>query len=414
MKTVDILFSSSLNSTIGPTGTLRRINKNREYFLSCGYNITIFTPDNLLNNKHSTFNSINRLKKYSPNLKIKLRKSIKNLLPKSFILSSLYQYKQYVGIKKITKKYILLKRSPDIMVFHDYIQCYQFNKMCNNNNKSKIVCFLHSDGRPFYMRLENFPKLKNTLVERQMWKIHNYLLKKIDKYVFIAKMGARNFIELHPNFDKNKVAIIINGIEDYTTNELATIDSLQMLNNFKYRFVCTGTIQKRKGQFIILKALCEIRKDILEKIHITFIGDGPNKIMLEEFVKNNNLSKNVSFIGKIENSNVYKYLANSNIFILMSYNEGLPISIIEAMRAGLPIITTNRSGMPELVKNNFNGLLLEPNINQLKNVLNDIEKYDWQNMSKNSRIRFENEFIFDRMKKEYCGMLNSITNSSRL
>lgn len=52
---------------------------------------------------------------------------------------------------------------------------------------------------------------------------------------------------------------------------------------------------------------------------------------------------------------MYKHLAQADIFVLLSENEGLPISIIEAMRAGLAIISTNVSGIPELVSND-NGL----------------------------------------------------------
>ena len=128
-----------------------------------------------------------------------------------------------------------------------------------------------------------------------------------------------------------------------------------------YRLCCTGSINARKGQRLIIEALKNIPKDILKEIHIDFIGDGSDRIPLEMMVKDNELEKHVSFLGLIPNNEVYKYLANNNIFILMSKNEGLPISIIEAMRESMAIISTEVSGIPELVKTGYNGILLNPN-----------------------------------------------------
>ncbi len=94
---------------------------------------------------------------------------------------------------------------------------------------------------------------------------------------------------------------------------------------------------------------------------------------------------------------------------LMSNNEGLPISIIEAMRAGLPIISTNISGIPEQVTSFYNGILIKPIVSDLVNVLNDLSKYDWKTMGENSRKRFENEFSLpDQMLKAYCDMLDRL------
>lgn len=178
--------------------------------------------------------------------------------------------------------------------------------------------------------------------------------------------------------------------------------------NFKYRLISTGTICERKGQYIVIEALTKINKDILENIHVTFLGGGSQLYALKSFVKKNNLTNHVTFEGSVPKEIVYKYLRQSNIYILMSNNEGLPISIIEAMRSELPIISTKVAGIPELVSNNYNGLLIEPNVFQLTELLNNIEKYDWEMMGKNSRIRFENEFTFDKMREAYCNMLDSL------
>ena len=90
----------------------------------------------------------------------------------------------------------------------------------------------------------------------------------------------------------------------------------------------------------------------------------------------------------------------------MSNNEGLPISIIEAMRAGLPVISTNVSGIPEQIEPLYNGLLIEPSVDELVKVLNNLPQYDWKSMGENSRKRFEKEFTFKQMMNSYCDMLD--------
>ena len=88
----------------------------------------------------------------------------------------------------------------------------------------------------------------------------------------------------------------------------------------------------------------------------------------------------------------------------MSRSEGLPISIIEALRASLPVISTRIAGIPELVEDNYNGFLLNPSSEELVNLLSKLPDYDWEQMSRNSREKYEKEFTFERMKREYCDM----------
>lgn len=104
---------------------------------------------------------------------------------------------------------------------------------------------------------------------------------------------------------------------------------------------------------------------------------------------------------------MYKHLAQADIFVLLSENEGLPISIIEAMRAGLAIISTNVSGIPELVSND-NGLLIRPDAEQLAEILFNSEKYNWKQMGENSRQLYERKFTFERMKMDYVNMIKSL------
>ena len=77
----------------------------------------------------------------------------------------------------------------------------------------------------------------------------------------------------------------------------------------------------------------------------------------------------MTFYGNVRNEEIHSRITDEDIFVLMSNNEGLPISIIEAMRAGLPIISTNISGIPEQVTSFYNGILIKPIVSDLVNMI---------------------------------------------
>src|SRR5690606_25360259 len=106
------------------------------------------------------------------------------------------------------------------------------------------------------------------------------------------------------------------------------------------------------------------------------------------------------------------YLSSSDIFVLPSKDEGLPISIIEAMRAGLPVIATSVAGIPEMIDHQKNGLLIQPTITSLVSALTSLNKYDWQMMGKMARRTYEEKFTLHQMIKGYCTVIkNTLKNT---
>lgn len=398
MKYVDVIKSGSLKSTIGPTGTLRRLQRDEHYLRERGYEIKIFSTDSFIetgNENTTNKNSINTIK---PNLR--------HFATKHRLLSVLYTIKAMLDAHKLMVNYKNLNRYPDVVVFHDFFVYDQYVRLINND--AKKVLFFHSDGLKFEMLYKNFPKLRKSLFAKYLEKRFDKSIKNLDKIVFIAKKGQMNFIETNLNINPSKTTFFHNGIDDLSDEQKKEIIEIPEHKKFKYRLICTGTVSERKGQYIIINALSKINKEILRDIHLTLLGNGSQLTLLKEFVNNNNLAKHVSFEGSVDNSMVYKYLKQATIYILMSNNEGLPISIIEAMRAGLPVISTKVAGIPELIENNKNGVLIDPEEKQLIELLNNINSYNWVKMGKHSRYRFDKEFTFDKMREAYCNMLDSL------
>jgi glycosyltransferase involved in cell wall biosynthesis len=203
-------------------------------------------------------------------------------------------------------------------------------------------------------------------------------------------------LNLNPEIDKNKVFYIYNGVEDFP-------ESKKMKIHTPIEICCVGSIADRKGQQFIVEALKRLTKVERSLIHFSLLGDGAMKIPLEKECQLHGLQQAISFVG--ETKDVQLYLNKSDIFILPSKDEGLPMAIIEAMRSSLPIISTRVGGIPEMIEHGYNGILIEPNAEALYHVLKDINKYDWLLMGANSRKVFDEKFSGSRMVKEYASIL---------
>ena len=257
--------------------------------------------------------------------------------------------------------------------------------------------FIHADGSRDAMFAKTYPQLIGTPIHRELNARFDYAAENCDKIVFITHGAKSIFLQEHPNVNPDKIITFHNGIDDVPV--IKTTPS----SSFKYRLCCTGSVCKRKGQYLIIEALRHVKKEILNDIHVTIIGTGPDHEKLVEMVEKYDLEDHVFFAGNVPNKYMHEKLSAENIYVLMSDNEGLPISILEAMRAGLPIISTMVAGIPEEVDDR-NGILINPNANELRDVLNHLDRYNWELLGLQSRDRFEKEFTFEIMRKNYVGL----------
>ena len=410
MKEVDIIRPCSINAIIGPIGTLKRIIKNKDYFEGRGYKVSLFVNESIALHCPVSISDVKTIPAANKKASIKGRIYSKLSLWGKHVypLACWLMKNKYKATKRLTDYYISLKRTPDIVEFHSDMECYQYLKN-RKENTAKTVMFLHSDGIPFAMYLVYFPCLKNSRFYKKVWKQIEWTVEHVDKIVFIAQKGQDNFLKTFPYVNPSKTTVMLNGIDDLTEEQKVEVAEIRnRAYEFKYRFCCTGTINTRKGHRIIIEAMHKLEPSKQAEIHFDFLGEGPERESLEALVKNYGLDKNIRFLGSIPNVEVYKHLAEQNIYILMSMNEGLPISIIEAMRAGLPVISTKVAGIPEIVKDGYNGLLLNPSTEELIPVLEHLGDYDWGEMGIKSRERFQNELTFDRMMKDFCNMFDSL------
>lgn len=144
------------------------------------------------------------------------------------------------------------------------------------------------------------------------------------------------------------------------------------LNPNRIDLLYLGAITSSKGIYDLLEYLSTNDNFLSGKIHLRIGGIGELEF-LNDFVKKLGIKEQVTIIGWVEGELKIKLFADADIFILPSRAEGLPVSIIEAMSFGKPIIATSVGGIPSLVGNNQNGWLYEyDHINHLDSVFKDI------------------------------------------
>lgn len=98
------------------------------------------------------------------------------------------------------------------------------------------------------------------------------------------------------------------------------------------------------------------RKNVL----LTTIGDGPERGKLEQLAEKLDCSKEIRFLGFIPNDKLPRYYSEADVYVLSSVQEGLSLSLLEAMACELPVISTNIVGNPEVIRHKKNGFLVSP------------------------------------------------------
>jgi colanic acid/amylovoran biosynthesis glycosyltransferase len=137
--------------------------------------------------------------------------------------------------------------------------------------------------------------------------------------------------------------------------------------NETINILVVGTLEMKKAQHLVLEALqiAEKNKMLVNNFHLTLVGDGPMRKKLEQQVTQYGWLNKVSFIGFIPHHHqaLIDAYRNADIFSLPSISakdgkEGIPGTIVEAMAAGLPVLSTRHAGIPEIITSGVDGILV--------------------------------------------------------
>lgn len=176
-------------------------------------------------------------------------------------------------------------------------------------------------------------------------------------------------------------------------------------SNGKVHLVCVARFSPQKSQALLVRAL----DGIDEPWHLTFVGEGPLEDEVRRLVADRGLDGRVDFLGARDD--VDSILARSHIFVLPSNWEGFPLTILEAMRAGLPVIASDVGGVREAVVDGVTGYLIPRDdvqalASRLRSLINDDGLR--ATLGKRARDVFLDEFVEGKMFAEVQAVYSAL------
>lgn len=291
--------------------------------------------------------------------------------------------------KEIRKQKEAKKDKKLILHFHEYhsLLVYLILLFLKKEN-IKIVAQHHGARSPF----ANLSKRKKLFLFFPMLVLmqffENILLRKID--IFYALSDEEIAYLKRKTRKKGKIKFQTMGIDKEYFKKGNKNDAKRLLKldkNKKY-IIYIGRIKKNKGITELL--------DVVKKldVELLIIGDGPDLDKYKSYIENNKI-ENIKFLGLIYGAEKLNYLDACDCLILPSYTEGAPVVLMEAIAKNLPIIATNVGGIPKMIKNGREGIIIKPKSGgeivraikkiltwKKKNIKKYANKYKWKKIIK--------------------------------
>lgn len=218
--------------------------------------------------------------------------------------------------------------------------------------------FLHAHGCEFHTFHAQLPAAMKYVV--------NWILKKSTHLIALSE-SWKDYYMTHCGLTEEQVVVLPNPVElpANLPNRVCT----KNCDRYKVKIAFLGRIGKRKGAFDLLQAFAKLAPEVREKAQLILAGIGEVE-QARSLAESLNIEKNVSFLGWVDPQGRSKLLSEVDAFTLPSYNEGLPMALLEAMSWGLPAITTPVGGIPEVITHSETGLLVNPgDVSQLADAL---------------------------------------------
>ncbi len=223
------------------------------------------------------------------------------------------------------------------------------------------VVHLHSTKAGWIGRISSFLAGKKTIFTVHGWCfteglsrkrrmvgiIIEKLLANITDRIICVSDYDKNLALKYQVADSSKMITIYNGVDV----QKKSLESSLIRDTSRVNVMMVARFSEPKDQETLIRAL----QYLDEHIHMYFVGDGPKLASVKKMVQKMNVENRVYFLGQQDDVQSLLYFAD--IFVLSSKYEALPISIIEAMKVGLPVIATNVGGVKELVIHGSNGFL---------------------------------------------------------
>ena len=273
---------------------------------------------------------------------------------------------------------VFRRESPDIIHTHLYLLKYCF--IASFGMKVGIVHTFHSVAQKENNRID---RMINGFCFKSR-KVTPVALTDLVKDSIIDEYGLK----------ANNIPVVFNGIP---------LSRCKRKTNYflgdKVKILHIGRYSDEKNHLELIKAIILLHESY-PNTELHLVGDGVMKNRVSDVISQYNARDFVIEHGTISNS--YKYLHEADIFVLPSKYEGMPMTLIEAMGTALPIVASRVGGIPDMIKDNAEGLLCTPDAEDIvKKIKLLIENQDLRTKLGQAAFKAANKFSSERMAKEY-------------
>lgn len=220
------------------------------------------------------------------------------------------------------------------------------------------------------------------------------LVARFVTVVIVNAQAIARPLQLHHRIPASKIVVVHNGLEESLPSKC------YVRQEGEFVIGCVAHMNVAKGVLVLLDAFARLSESIPE-LKLVLAGQGDASDELACRVKVLGLEGRVDLLGHFD-GNVDALIRTFDLYVFPSFWEGLPYSIIEAMRAAATIVTTNVGGIPEVITNEENGLLVEPGSSEalgaaISRLLDAPVLRD--KLARNARVRYETSLSLEKMRQ---------------
>lgn len=227
---------------------------------------------------------------------------------------------------------------------HYPAESFVYLGICRHLLPIKLITSVHgADLFPGGIRRAEYPKSIK------------WLLRASDLIVAPSNAYRQDVARVFPELT-GKIVFIHNGVD---LSEVELVPGTSTSPNGTPYVLCVAMHNEKKGIDVLLRAFAQLQ-DAHPNLRLVLAGDGPLRVQLEALAASLGLTGKVEFCGRQTRSQVGELLRNCEVFVLPSRSEPFGIVLIEAMACGKPVVATTAGGIPEIVQNEVNGILVEP------------------------------------------------------
>jgi len=296
----------------------------------------------------------------------------------------------------------LRKDRPDVLHTHNHLvhhygavagRLAQVSTIVNTRHGALIKIERHG---PKFVATAKSPDEKADLIYRAS-------LPWTDAVVLISE-ATRRFYIWHRRIPAAKTHVILNGAR---LDRFLSCPASPGGARPRIRFGTASRMVADKDHFTLLNAFAQVAES-LQNVELHVAGDGPLSSSIRSYASELKLSDKVTFHGAI--GDIARYLQSLDIFVLSSVNEGLPIAVLEAMAAGLPIVSTRAGGIQEAAIDGVNALFADCGDAKglARAMLQMAQRPNLREIGAHGRELVAKRFQIDRTWSEYDRLFNDL------